>query len=288
VITQPDRRAGRGRRPILPPVKERAQAAGLPLLQPEDVNGPEAVERIREVAPDAMVVAAYGSRLGREVLALPRLGCYNIHASLLPRHRGASPVNFAILSGDAETGVTVQRMVERIDAGPVLARRTTSIGDRETAGELSERLAGLAAEMIVPVLDAVEQGSAREEPQDESCATYAPRLTKADGCIPWEREAEYICRFVRAMTPWPGAFTFHRPVSGRSVGRLLVLAAQPADAPAAAGPGVVVRADEALVVAAGEGFVSLLQVKPEGGRPMDAAAFLRGRAVRPGDRLGRE
>ncbi len=294
VVTQPDRSAGRGRKPVAPPVKEWALSAGLSIVQPESINRAPVVDRIRRLGPDALVVVAYGKRLGRRVLELPRLGCFNIHASLLPRHRGASPINYAISSGDRETGITIQKMATRIDSGPIVAQRATAIGEQETSGELSERLAELAREMIVPVLDSVQEATVREQPQDDACATYAPRLRKADGFIPWGKDSSYICRFVRAMTPWPGAFTLHQTAPGRQRGRLIVLAARTLAHPgyearhacdSVARPGVIVRADDALVVAAGEGFVSLLQVKPEAGKAMDAAAFLRGHTVRAGDRF---
>jgi methionyl-tRNA formyltransferase len=289
---------------------------------------------------DAFVVTAYGKRLSCGVLALPRLGCFNIHASLLPKYRGAAPIEHAILRGESETGITIQRMAAEIDAGPILARRVLRIGEEETAGGLSARLSALAAEMIVPFLDAVEAGAVEEQPQEAVGATrpsalargfgrglgtsFAPRLKKKDGLVPWQADARAVCNFIRAMTPWPGAFTFHRPASGafdhaaahppgtayarwpggcassvgekqqrrpedartggEGRGRLILLAARPTGEPCAgAAPGEIVRADSLLVVATGSGCVSVLRVKPEGGGPMDAAAYLRGRALKVGD-----
>jgi methionyl-tRNA formyltransferase len=282
VITQPDKPRGRGRAPWSPPVKELARSRGVPVIQPESINRPEAVALLRAAAPDAIVVTAYGKRLARRVLALPRLGCFNAHASLLPKYRGAAPIERAIVCGESETGVTIQRMAPELDAGPILVQRALKIGDEETAGELSARLSALAAEMIVPLLDAVESGAAVEQPQDVARATEAPSLRKNDGLVPWRLDARGVCNFIRGMTPWPGAFTFR--VSGDRRGRLILLAARPADDPdVAATPGRILRADDRLIVATGRGCISLLRVQPEGRRPMDAAAYLRGHPVKPGD-----
>lgn len=294
VITQPDRAAGRGRKRIRPPVAELAGSRGVPLLQPESINQPEAARRIREPAPDVLVVFAYGKRLTRRVLKIPRLGACNLHASLLPRYRGAAPIHHAILNGEIETGITVQRMGEDIDTGPILAQRAIRISPEETAGELSDRLATLAAELIVPTLEALDAGAIAEQPQDPALASKAPRLCKANGAIPWNRPAQDVANFVRAMTPWPGAFTFTWTSGAEARPRIILLAARPVDHPGpdaahavgpVATPGTIVRADTELVVATGDGFLTVQRVKPEGGKPMDAAAYLRGHAVRAGDRF---
>ena len=282
VVTQPDKPRGRGRVPWAPPVKELALSRGVPVIQPESINRPEAVASLRAVEPDAIVVTAYGKRLTRRVLALPRLGCFNAHASLLPKYRGAAPIERAIVCGESETGVTIQRMAPELDAGAILVQRALKIGDNETAGELSMRLSALAAEMIVPLLDAVESGAVAAQPQDAAQATEAPSLQKNDGLVPWRLDARSVCNFIRGMTPWPGAFTFHG--SGEPRKRLILLAARPADDPGVAvAPGQILRADDQLIVASGRGCVNLLRVKPEGRNPMEAAAYLRGHAVKPGD-----
>ena len=286
VVTQPDRPAGRGRKLVAPPVKTIALSRGIPVIQPSSINNPESVEAIRDVQPDAIVVFAYGKRLLPRVLTLPRLGCFNIHASLLPRHRGAAPINYAILCGDEETGLTIQHMAERIDAGAILFQRTLLIGERETAGELSDRLAALAAEAVVPVLDGLEAGMLKEQTQDSALVTEAPSLRKADGNIPWERSAVEIDRFVRAMTPWPGAFTFRHTEQKEDGDRVILLDVRPiidSDQAMQAAPGNVVRADEKLLVATGEGFLSVERLKPSGAKEMDAAAYLRGHCVAVGD-----
>ncbi len=290
VVTQPDKPRGRGRVPWAPPVKELSLSRGVPVIQPESINRPEAVAALRAAAPDAIVVTAYGKRLTRRVLALPRLGCFNAHASLLPKYRGAAPIERAIVCGESETGVTIQRMAPELDAGAILLQRKLKIGDDETAGELSARLSALAAGMIVPLLDAVESGAAVEQPQDAAQATEAPSLQKNDGLVPWHLDARSVCNFIRGMTPWPGAFTFHgsgeprRSFDGSQGKRLILLAARPAEDPGmAVTPGQILRADDRLIVATGRGCVNILRVKPEGRNPMDAGAYLRGHAVKPGD-----
>jgi len=294
VVTQPDRPAGRGRKLKAPPVKSFAESRGIPVIQPESINRPDAVEAVRVVRPDTIVSFAYGRRFARRVLRLPRLGCFNIHASLLPRYRGAAPIQHAILNGDAETGVTVQRMAEEIDTGPVLALESLRIGPDETAGELAERIGELAACIIVPTLDGIERGEIEGSPQDESLACDAPALRKKDGLVPWHRDADRVRDFVRAMTPWPGAYTFHCGADGRCRVRLTLLSvrivAEPGPVVArtfgsAAPPGTVISAQDRLLVAAGDRFVEVCRVKPAGGKAMDAASFLRGHDIRAGDRF---
>ena len=294
VVTQPDRPAGRGRKLVAPPIKAAALERGIPVIQPTSINRPEAAEAIGDARPDALIVFAYGKRLLPRVLELPAMGCFNIHASLLPRYRGAAPINYALLNGDDETGVTIQRMAKQIDTGPILVQRTLAIGARETAGELSDRLALLAAEAIVPTLDGLDAGTLEGCPQNPALATEAPSLRKSDGNIPWTRSAAEIDRFTRAMTPWPGAFTFHHKAQGKTGSRVILLAARPVTEPGeearhALGevtkPGVIVRADHELIVATGEGFLSVDRLKPGGAKVMEAAAYLRGHSVAVGDRF---
>jgi len=292
VVTQPDRPAGRGRRAHSPPVKVEAMAHGIEVFQPDSINDPACLEKLGRIAPDAMVVVAYGERLCRRALGIPRLGCYNVHASLLPKYRGAAPVHHAILNGENETGVTIQRMEPGIDTGDILVQRAAYIYDDETTGELTERLAALAATLIVPAMDAVERGEATPRPQDSSRASLAPKLRKSDGWIRWSRTAREIFNFVRAMTPWPGAFTFYEPVDGSPRRRLIVLAVEVGPErrsvrrrakPAPGIPGKVVICEGRLAVATGDGLLTLLRVHPEGGRAMSGEAYLRGHALREGD-----
>jgi len=203
VITQPDRPAGRGMKLSRSPVKVAAEEMGLPVYQPEKIRDPDAGERIRSLAPDLLVVVAYGQIIPRSVLAIPRLGAINVHASLLPRWRGAAPIARAILAGDVETGVTIMRMDEQLDHGPVLAMRATPIGAREDAQALGGRLATLGAELLVEVLGRLDEIQPSE--QDHSRATVAPKLTKEEGELDWSMGAREIDRRVRGLQPWPGA-----------------------------------------------------------------------------------
>jgi len=279
VFTQPDRPAGRGRRVCSSPVKQAAAAAGVEIHEPLRPNGPRWVDKLRQIAPDLIVVAAYGHILRPAVLDTPRLGCINLHASLLPRHRGASPIAAAILAGDAQTGVTIIRMVPRMDAGDIIAQRAVAVGPDQTAGELHDVLAGLAAELLLEVLNAYQQGKVVYTPQDEGRASYCAKLTKASGRIGWDAPAEMICRQIRAMTPWPGA---HGELNGQ---RMTVLRALPRGG-AGGEPGVVLAAGrEGIAVAARDGIVAIERLQPASGRPMSAAEYLNGRPVRPGDRF---
>jgi len=203
VITQPDRPAGRGMKLTPPPVKVAAEELGLPVYQPERIRDPEAVERLRTIAPDLMVVVAYGQIIPRSVLAIPRLGAINVHASLLPRHRGAAPIARAILAGDAETGVTIMKMDEQLDHGPILAADSIEIKQREDAAALTSRLAVIGAVALVDTLKHLEQIEPRE--QDHSHATIAPKLSKEEGELDWRMDAREIDRKVRGLQPWPGA-----------------------------------------------------------------------------------
>lgn len=285
VVTQPDRPAGRGRGLMPPPVKTLALQRGLRVIQPESINAPEAVETLRAVKPDALIVLAYGVRLRPRALRLPRLGCLNIHASLLPKYRGAAPINWAIIRGEKETGVTLQRMAAEIDAGNILAQRALPIGAEETAGQLFDRLAALAAEMIGPALDDLDAGRLTERPQDAAQATLAPKLEKADGLVDWRLPPSQASDFIRGMTPWPGAFAYHRR-AGAPPRRLILLAARPADGASDAPPGTLLRADDELHVAAGGGRLRILRLQSEGARAMEAAEWLRGRSAAAGDSFG--
>lgn len=285
VITQPDRPTGRGRTLCPPPVRVLALQRGLRVIQPESINEPAAVEALRAAKLDALIVLAYGVRLRPRVLRLPRLGCLNIHASLLPKFRGAAPINWAVIRGEKETGVTLQRMASEIDAGVILSQRTTPIADDETAGHLFDRLAALAAEMIGPALDDLEAGRLTERAQDPALASFAPKLEKADGLVDWSLPPGQVRDFIRGMTPWPGAFTHHRSASAASR-RLILLAARPIEGATITPAGTVLRADDELHVAAGGGLLRVLRLQSEGARAMDAADWLRGRCAAAGDTFG--
>ncbi len=288
VVTQPDRPRGRGLELAPPPVKVRAEALGVPVVQPLKVRTPEFAASLRALAADVAVVVAYGRILPRAVLEAPRLGCVNVHASLLPRWRGAAPIQWAVARGDAETGVCLMQMDEGLDTGPVLARRATPIDPDETAGELAPRLAALGAELLREALPRHLAGALVPEPQDDARHTLAPILEKAHGAIDWSQRAQAVHDLVRGMSPWPGAFTRTPAGATLKVHATCVVADGPADQGVAGAPGTVLRADRAggLVVACGEGAAALVEVQPEGKRRMSAVDYLAGRPLACGDVLG--
>lgn len=285
VVTQPDRPAGRGRGVRKSPVKEAAEEMGLPVLQPERARGEEFMEAVRALEPDVSVVVAYGQILKPEVLELPPHGSLNIHASLLPELRGAAPVQWAILSGADETGVSIMRMEAGLDSGPVLLRVEEPIRSDESASELAARLAEIGAEAVVEALALLEAGAAREEVQDHDRATYAPKLDRDTARVDWSRPAAVVARWIRGMDDVPGAWT---PLAGRPV-KLFRAMVEPAAADGAA-PGTVLAADPAdgIVVATGGGAVRVREVQPPGKRRMTAAEWVRGRGVSRGDRFGED
>ncbi len=287
LVTQPERPA-RGRQP--PPVnriKEIALGHHTPVLQPENVNSPESLAALRGLNADLFVVAAYGQILSAELLAIPPRGAINVHASLLPRYRGASPVAYAILQGEQETGVSIIGVEPRLDAGPIFGMVRTPIGPQETAGDLEDRLAQLGAPLTVQVIEAIAAGSATGLPQDSRQTTRAPKLKKEMGEIDWARPAVAIDCHVRGMQPWPGAFT-HAHFSNRPPLRVLLSAVLPRDAatPPNCPPGQVVWSDQTLIVNTGGGVLEIARIQPEGKRVMSAAEFLRGYPLRAGDHFG--
>jgi methionyl-tRNA formyltransferase len=267
VITQPDRPAGRDLRPRPPAVKTEALARGLPVVQPERIR--KDFSALAAWNPDLMVVAAYGQILPRVVLDLPRLGCLNLHASLLPRHRGASPIQASMLAGDTETGITAMSMDEGLDTGDLLLARRIPIFPDETAGELHDRLADLAPAVLLESLELLEAGSAARIPQDSTLATYAPKLGKRDGRLDWREPAGMLARRVRAMSPWPGA-------SARLAGHVLKIHVAE-ESPEGGSPGLVLSAGPgAILVAAGKGSLALREIQLEGRKRLSAGDFLRG------------
>jgi methionyl-tRNA formyltransferase len=288
VITQPDRPAGRGHIVVCPPVKRAAQERGLPILQPENANDPAVIDLLRQMKPDVMVLAAFGQFLHGKLLELAPQGCLNAHLSLLPRYRGAAPVAWAIMNGERVTGVSIIRLVKRMDAGPILCQETLEIARGETTLALEERMGRLAGSMAVSALDAVAAGEAVFRPQDESRATFAPALTKANGLIAWDRTAGEIQSLVRAMIPWPLAYTYCSVGSGHACVRIIVLKADVVDAGVSSEqPGAVIRCDgRGPVVATGRGLLRLLRVKPAGGKEMDGDAFVRGHRLTAGAAFG--
>jgi len=290
VWTQPDRpgrRGGQGRsRKALPlPVKVAALAHHLPVHQPEDINADDAAAHLEQVGADLGVVVAYGQILSRRVLKILPLGFVNVHASLLPRYRGAAPAQVALRHGDAGTGVTLIRLRPKMDAGPIVAQRATPIYARETAGDLLARLSRLGAELVQELLPDMRNHLDRARPQPAKGVTYAPALRPEDGRIDWHPSAVDLERLVRALTPWPGAFCFLPTRKGPRRLQLLDCRAirnETSDRP----PGTVLRADETGIrIATGDGLLVIRELRLEGGRRLDAAAFLRGTPLPVGTRL---
>ena len=278
VLTQPDRPAGRGMKLQPSPVKQLAQQHGLPVLQPPTLKDAAIQAELAAYGADVMVVAAYGMILPAAVVSGPRLGCRNIHASLLPRWRGAAPVQRAILAGDAETGITIMQMDEGLDTGDMLLKKAVTIGPADTAQTLLDHLAAIGGEAIVDALDLLADGKLPHTPQDNAQATYAAKLNKAEAQIDWTQDALQIARAVRAYNPFPAAATH--------IGGVPVKIWQARVVPGANGaPGVIVSVDEdGIVVACGEGALSLEVLQRPHAKAMPAGQFIRGFAVAPGDR----
>lgn len=286
VVTQPDRPRGRGRTVSPSPVKEFAESEMIPVLQPERARDAAFVEEVRALAPELSVVVAYGQILSRELLDAPARGSLNVHASLLPELRGAAPINWAIIRGHGKTGVTIMRMVEQLDAGPMLMRVEEPILPEETATDLAVRLSELGAESLVEVLALMEFGDPpREVPQDEGAASYAPRLTREHACVDWTESPEAVANRVRGLDAVPGAWT--RLPGGEE---LKVYRPHVAEDARGGEPGTVLEASaregEGLLVACGDGAVWIREVKPAGKRRMPASEWVHGRGAAAGDRLG--
>jgi len=280
VVTQPDRPRGRGQKLSASPVKETAVAAGLPVLQPESVKTAEFASELGALEADLAVVAAYGQILTERLLAIPSLGMINVHASLLPRYRGAAPVHRAIINGETTTGVTIMRMVRALDAGPMIQAESVAIGKDDTSVEMETRLAELGARLLVRVVDDLTSNRRHETPQDDTAATYAPRLTKEDSRVDWTRPARDIHNQIRGLHPWPHAVTF---VGSERL--ILHRSRAAADNSAQAAGTIVASAPDRLAVATGEGTLELLEVQVEGKRPMPAREFLAGRPLAVGTQL---
>ncbi len=283
-VTQPDRPAGRGRQLTPSPTRRLAEEHGVPVFQPERLRGEDALDRLRAVDADLFVITAYGQILRQTVLDLPRLGCLNVHPSLLPRHRGPAPIAAAILAGDEETGVTVMLTDRGMDTGPILTQTAVPLHAGETTASLTPQLIALGAELLLQTIPAWANGQLTPLPQDEAVATYSHTFTREDGLIAWERPARAIARQIRALNPWPRAYTFS---AGK---RLLLLDAceeltvLPDDGMASGT--VVAGAAWGLLVATGDGLLRLLEVQPEGRQAVSAATYLRGQRALIGRVLG--
>ena len=284
VVTQPDKRRDRGQKVTDSPVKAAAREHDKPVFQPERLRDPAVADVLRQHSPDVAVVAAYGKLIPPDLLSLPRLGMLNVHASLLPKYRGAAPVHRAIMNGEAETGVTIMQMVEALDAGDMLARSARAIGASETSEQLEQSLAQDGARLLLDVLERLEAGTVHPEPQDESESTYAPRLRKEEGLIDWTQPARRIHDQVRGLYPWPHAYSHldgARLILWKTEVRLK------ADTTPEVTPGVIVDVSrDAIEVATGDGRIAITELQAEGRRPMGTRDFLPGRMVRPGMTFG--
>jgi len=282
LVTQPDR-TGRGHHQHFNPLKSAAVERGLPVLQPESIKTPEAVAALRNLNADLFVVAAYGQMLSNDVLAIPRLGTINLHASLLPKYRGATPIHAAILNGDAETGVTIIQIEPKMDAGPMLGVVRTAILPDETTGRLEQRLAELAIPLTYRVIDEIVAGVARPVIQDSALVTRVRKLTKADGRIDWSRPAVEVERHVRGMQPWPGPFTELHQL-GRPALRMQILSVRLVPGQGSGQPGDAVTSNSSeIIIRCGTEAIQVVELQPDGKRAMSAAEFLRGRKLVPGD-----
>jgi methionyl-tRNA formyltransferase len=284
VVTQPDKPVGRSQKLTAPPPKELAISFGVPVLQPAKVRKPEPLAEIRAFLPDLIVVMAYGQILPKALLEMPRIACINLHASLLPRHRGAAPIQAAILAGDRETGITTMHMAEGLDTGDIILQRSIPIRYRESGGSLHDRLAELGPAILEETIIRLEGGTAPRIQQDESQANYAPKLERDSGLIDWTQPAIYLDRLVRAMNPWPGAYTVLE--SSGNLLRLKLHRVLPMHRLAGA-PGTVIRhVQRGIIIGTGEGSLLLVEVQLEGKRRVSASEFLRGFPLPVGSHLG--
>jgi len=281
VVTQPDRPQGRGRTTAPPPVKLVAEGLGLTILQPEKVRSPEFLETFRQLAPDLVIVAAFGQILPREIIRGQGRGCINIHPSLLPKYRGAAPINWALIRGEEKTGVTIMQMDEGVDSGDILLQEETPIGAEETFGELHDRLAKLGAELLLITLAMRETGTLLPRRQEHHLTTLAPRLGREDGLIHWKDDARGIVSLIRGLSPSPCAYTF---IEGK---QMKIYRAEAETTAVTEAPGTVVgETDAGLRVAAGEGYVLLQEMQIEGKKRLAVRDFLRGVRMAPGQVLG--
>lgn len=279
VVTQPDRPKGRGQKLVPPPVKVIAEERGIPVLQPLKVRAPEVIDQIRALNPDLIVVVAFGQILPQSLLDIPQHGCINIHASLLPRYRGAAPLNWCLINGEAETGITTMMMDAGLDTGDMLIKRSIPIGPDEDAQSLHDRLSLLGAETIDETLDRLLAGTLTREKQDDALTCYAPMLKKEDGLIDWKREPQQIKNLVRGFTPWPGAYT---SLDGKTLKFYKVSVTDGGGAPGE----IIAAGKDGIDVACGSGCLRIEELQLEGRKRLSAADFLAGFRLEPGSCLG--
>ncbi len=283
VVTQPDRQKGRGREVQYSPVKECALSYGIPVLQPLKIKEKDAVEELRKYPADIFVVAAFGQLLSEEILNMPRLGCINIHASLLPAYRGAAPIQWCVINGEEKTGVTIMQMAKGMDTGDILLQKEVVLDEKETGGSLFDRLMETGAELIVEVLPKIEAGELTPVVQKEELATYAGKITKDMGNIDFAKSAVTIERLIRGLNPWPSAFTYYKGKILKIWEADVVSECTNAENPV---PGTVIAMDkESFTLATGEGALRIRSLQPEGKKRMSCAEFMRGYEVKVGEAL---
>jgi methionyl-tRNA formyltransferase len=282
VVTQPDRPRGRGRKIEAPPVKKTALKLGLPVIQPPTLRDEDTKQALQATAADFFIVVAFGHLLRESVLNMPKLGCINVHASLLPKYRGPAPIQWAVINGEPETGVTTMLMDKGLDTGDMLISASEAVAPSDTAGSLHDRLSLKGADLVVRTLAVFADGSIQRTPQNHSAATYAPLLKKNDGHIDWRKPAVKLGSFIRGMTPWPGAFTYWKN------NRLKIFRSEPTEAgTGAAPPGTVLESAVTgrLVVATGDQALAILELQNASGSRLPVTEFLRGFRIAPGDIL---
>ena len=280
VVTQPDKPKGRGKAVLMTPVKEKAMELGIPVYQPVKVREPEFVEVLKELKPDVMVVVAFGQLLPKAVLDIPPYGCVNVHASLLPKYRGAAPIQWVVIDGEKESGVTTMMMDVGLDTGDMLEQKAIPLDEKETGGSLFDKLSALGGSMILSTLKGLENGTITRTPQGESGTSYAKMLTKEMGHIDWTKDAVSIERLVRGLNPWPSAYTSY---AGKT---MKIWAAEVADLPGERAPGKIHVTKDRLFVETGEGVLDVKELQLEGKKRMDTASFLRGFQMEDGSFCG--
>lgn len=282
VVTQPDKPKGRSKTLLPPPVKEEAQKYNIPVYQPLKVREPEFMETLKNLAPDVIVVAAFGQIIPKAILDLPEFGCLNIHASLLPKYRGAAPIQQAVINGDKEAGVTIMKMGTGLDTGDMISRASVLLAEDETGGSLFDRLSELGAELLIKTLPSVFDGTAVYEPQPEESPTpYAGMITKQMGLLDFQKDAETLERLIRGLNPWPSAYTY---LNGKTLKIWKAAVEKSGSEPE--NPGTIIKTDkDGIHVVCGQDILILQEVQLEGKKRMDAAAFLRGCHVEPGTML---
>lgn len=288
VITQPDRPQGRGRKILPTPIKKIALNRGIEIFQPENINDEEAIKKIKEFNPEVILVVAYGQILSKDILNIPKIGCINIHASLLPKYRGAAPVNRAIINGEKEIGITFMFMNEKVDAGEIIYQQKINILPDETYGELYYRLSNLSADIINTLLEKIKEGKMKRIPQEYKLVSYARKMTKQDGKITWSDKGEKIYNLIRGTTPYPGAFTYYKGKKLKITKTRFLSRYQNEVKVSPSIPGCVVKIekDSLLISTEDKGIIKILKVIPSGAKELSAQQFINGYKIKIGDVLG--